>query len=291
MEILANIASMRRWSADAHAAGQRVALVPTMGYLHAGHTSLVRLARERAQQVVASIFVNPTQFGASEDLAAYPRDLERDKAMLSEAGADALFLPTEAMMYPPGHQTSVSVAEVTRGLCGASRPVHFRGVATIVTKLFNIVRPDVAVFGRKDFQQLVAIRRMAADLDYDIEIIGGPIVREDDGVAMSSRNAYLKPAERVAARCLSRALSEARALAAAGERNASAILAAADARIAAEPLAQIDYATLVDPETLTPIDTLDGPALLALAVQIGRARLIDNEVLNEAEPTARTPRR
>lgn len=281
MEVLSDIASMRTWSAAERAAGRRIGFVPTMGYLHQGHTSLVHLARQRAESVVVSIFVNPTQFGANEDLDAYPRDLERDTALLREAGASALFLPTTAMMYPEGHQTVVTVAEVTRPLCGAARPVHFRGVATVVTKLFNIVAPHVAVFGCKDFQQLVTIRRLVADLDFDIEIVGGPIVREDDGVAMSSRNAYLSAEERRAARCLSLALADARAAVAAGTREAARILGVASARIAAEPLARLDYAALVDPETLSDIETLDGPALLALAAHIGKARLIDNEVLNE----------
>lgn len=281
METLTDIAAMRRWSGAARAAGKRIGLVPTMGYLHAGHISLVRLARERSDAVVASIFVNPTQFGPNEDLAAYPRDLERDAEMLRDAGAEALFLPTAAAMYPEGHQTWVTVAEVTRGMCGASRPVHFRGVATIVTKLFNIVTPHVAVFGCKDFQQLVTIRRLVSDLDFDIEIVGGPIVREDDGVAMSSRNAYLTPAERVAARGLSRAIAAARERVAAGERSAAKLRSTVEACIAAEPLARLDYAVLVDPESLKEIDVLDGPVLLAIAAQIGRARLIDNEVLNE----------
>jgi len=287
MEVLTDIRGMRQWSRAQRDAGRRVGLVPTMGYLHPGHLSLVHLARERAEAVVASIFVNPTQFGPNEDLAAYPRNLERDRAMLAEAGAAALFLPTTAMMYPHGHQTSVVVSEVTRGLCGTSRPVHFRGVATIVTKLFNIVAPHVAVFGRKDFQQLVTIRRLVADLDFDIEIVGAPIVREHDGVAMSSRNAYLSDEERRAARCLSEALARAGALAAAGEHDAATILAAVAARIDAEPLARLDYATLADPETLDVIDRIEGPALLALAAHVGKARLIDNAVLNDAEPSAR----
>jgi len=288
MQVIEEIAAMRAWGRDVRARGRRIGLVPTMGYLHAGHLSLVGLARARADVVVASIFVNPTQFGPSEDLAAYPRDIEHDMAMLDAAGVDVLFMPTADAMYPAGHQTAVTVSEVTRGLCGAARPVHFRGVATIVTKLFNIVTPDVAVFGRKDMQQLVTIRRLVADLDYAVEVVGAPIVREPDGLAMSSRNAYLSAAERSAASCLSQALAVARNLVDAGESNAGNVLEAVRAHIAAEPLATLDYATLVHPDTLVEVEVLDGPTLLALAVQIGRARLIDNEVLREENAPAAT---
>lgn len=282
MQIVADIGAMQRWADAARAAGRRIGFVPTMGYLHEGHLSLVRLARARADLVVASIFVNPTQFGPGEDLAAYPRDLDGDSARLRAEGTDVLFLPTAATMYPRGFQTSVAVAGVTRGLCGASRPVHFGGVATVVTKLFHIVKPHVAVFGCKDFQQLVTIRRLVADLDFDIDIVGGPIVREADGVAMSSRNAYLAPDERRAAVCLSQALAAARDLHEnAGVTAAAELLAAVRARIGAEPLATLDYAELVDADTLEAIDTVTGPALLAVAAGFGKARLIDNTVLNE----------
>ena len=234
---------MQHWADAARARGQRIGLVPTMGYLHAGHLSLVAEARQRADVVVASIFVNPLQFGANEDLDRYPRDLERDTQLLTEAGTDVLFLPDAQAMYPEGFQTHVEVERVTRGLCGASRPTHFRGVTTVVAKLFNMVKPHVAVFGQKDFQQLVAIQRMVADLSFDIEIVGAPIVREADGVAMSSRNAYLSPAERAAARCLSRRWRRRRRWSTRGESDGLRILAAARRVIADEPLARLDYAT------------------------------------------------
>ena len=267
MRELTTPAAMREWSDATRAGGRRIGLVPTMGYLHDGHLSLVAGARARADTCVASIFVNPMQFGAHEDLAAYPRDLERDRSALAAAGVDVLYLPTAAAMYPQQFQTEVSVTRVSAGLCGQSRPGHFRGVTTVVTKLFNAVRPHVAVFGEKDYQQLAVIRRMAADLDTGIEIVGMPIVREADGLAMSSRNAYLSAAERAAARCLSRAIAVGRAAVESGVRRAS------------EVLARVDYAELVDADDLEPIDTVQRPALLALAVFIGKTRLIDNTVL------------
>jgi pantoate--beta-alanine ligase len=281
LRIIDDIAAMQQWADDARARGRYIGFVPTMGYLHDGHLSLVHLARERTDTVVASIFVNPTQFGPAEDLAAYPRDIEGDCARLRAAGTDVLFLPTAETMYPRGYQTSVAVAGVTRGLCGAARPVHFGGVATVVTKLFHIVKPHVAVFGCKDFQQLVTIRRLVTDLSFDIEIVGGPIVREADGVAMSSRNAYLSPAERKAAVCLSQALAAARTLHESGVVFAADLLAAVRARIAAEPLATLDYASLVDAETLEDVAEVTGPTLLAVAAGFGKARLIDNTVLDE----------
>jgi len=279
MHTITTVSAMQRWADAARLRGQRIGFVPTMGYLHAGHISLVAEARRRADVVVASIFVNPLQFGAHEDLDRYPRDLARDTALLTDAGTDVLFLPDVKDMYPEGFQTHVEVERVTRGLCGASRPTHFRGVTTVVAKLFNMVKPQVAVFGQKDFQQLVAIKRMVADLSFDIEIVGAPIVREADGVAMSSRNAYLSPAERVAALCLSRALAAAQDHAARGEADGLRILAAARRVIADEPLARLDYASLVDPDTLEDVTTLNGAALLAVAVQIGKTRLIDNRLL------------
>jgi pantoate--beta-alanine ligase len=272
-------AAMQAWSDATRTAGRRIGLVPTMGYLHDGHLSLVAEARRRADACVASIFVNPMQFGPREDLSAYPRDLERDRAALSGAGVEVLYLPTAADMYPPGFQTEVTVTGMTAGLCGRSRPGHFRGVTTVVTKLFNAVRPHVAVFGEKDYQQLAVLRRMAADLDMGVEVVGMPIVREADGLAMSSRNAYLSSDERRAARCLSRALGAARLACARGERRAAGVLAAATSELAAEPLARVDYAELVDAGSLEPTDALERPALLALAVFIGRTRLIDNAVL------------
>lgn len=279
MEEITTAAAMRAWADRTRGAGRRIGFVPTMGYLHAGHLSLVEEARRRAETCVASIFVNPLQFGANEDLARYPRDLPRDRAALRAAGVDVLYLPTAAEMYPAGFQTDVEVTKISTGLCGGSRPGHFRGVTTVVTKLFNAVKPHVAVFGEKDFQQLAVIRRMAADLDTGIEIVGARIVREPDGVAMSSRNAYLSDGERQAARCLSRALTAARDAVAGGAREASRVRAAVDAVLAAEPAARVDYVALVAPDSLEPVTAIDDRALLALAVFIGRTRLIDNTIL------------
>jgi pantoate--beta-alanine ligase len=233
-----------------------------MGSLHDGHLCLVRDARTRGDRVVVSIFVNPMQFGPSEDFAKYPRDLQRDRALLESLGVDVLFHPTVAEIYPDGYQTHIEVENLSLPLCGMVRPGHFRGVATVVAKLFNIVQPHVAIFGEKDFQQLQIVRRLVRDLSMDIDIVGHPIVREADGLAMSSRNAYLTPAERRAAVCLSRALCH-----------------AVTAAIAQEPLAQIEYAKLCDPESLQEIDQVQGAAVLALAVRFGRARLIDNRVI------------
>lgn len=280
MQTIESVRDMQAWSDRARQAGRRVGFVPTMGYLHDGHMSLVREARRRADLCVASIFVNPMQFGANEDLGRYPRDLDRDRAMLEHEKVDALYLPTAQTMYPAGFQTAVTVEHVTEGLCGAARPGHFRGVATVVAKLFNAVKPHVAVFGEKDFQQLVTIRRMAADLDFDVEVVGAPTAREADGLAMSSRNSYLSDAERRAALCLSRALHAAGDLAAGGEVRTDRIVAEATRVLSAEPLARIDYVELVDPQTMRSAERIDGPALLALAVFIGKTRLIDNTVLN-----------
>jgi pantoate--beta-alanine ligase len=280
MHTIADIREMRAWAEAARARGQRIGFAPTMGYLHAGHLSLIAEARRRADLTVASIFVNPLQFGTDEDLERYPRDLERDSQLLRQAGTDVLFLPDVASMYPAGFQTKVTVERVTRGLCGALRPGHFTGVTTVVAKLFNMVRPHIAVFGCKDYQQLIAIRRMVVDLNLDIEVVGAPIVREADGVAMSSRNNYLSPPERNAARCLSRALVAACTQVKRGEADGLRVLAAARRAITDEPLAQLEYATLANPETLEEMGTLDGPALLALAVHIGKTRLIDNCIVS-----------
>ncbi len=281
MEIIVTVEAMRAASRGARAAGRRIALVPTMGYLHEGHASLMREGRHRADLLVASIFVNPTQFGAGEDLDAYPRDLDRDMAIATAAGVDLIFAPKASDMYPAGYQTWVDVDRLTGPLCGASRPGHFRGVTTVVTKLFNIVRPDVALFGRKDYQQLAVIRRMAADLDMGIEVVGMPIVREADGLAMSSRNAYLSPDERQSALCLSRALARARELYRTGERAVPVLLDAVRATIAAERTAVIDYAEFRDGDTLDDVTSAADGTLLALAVRIGKTRLIDNCLLGE----------
>lgn len=275
-------AAMRNWSNDVHRQGNRVGLVPTMGYLHEGHLSLVGIARERADLSVVSIFVNPLQFGANEDLDRYPRDESGDRAKLEEAGVDVLYMPAGDAMYGPGFQTSVKVADVTRGLCGVGRPTHFEGVTTVVAKLFNAVRPDVAVFGQKDYQQLATIRRMVRDLDWGVEVVGGPIVREPDGLAMSSRNVYLSADEREAALALSRSLTEARRAYRAGETNAETILDRVRSVVATEPLVRLEYAAIVDADSMQPIDRTHSNALLALAAHVGKTRLIDNTLLAAA---------
>jgi pantoate--beta-alanine ligase len=253
--------------------------VPTMGYLHEGHLSLVRRARAENDRVAVSIFVNPTQFGPHEDYARYPRDLERDLRLLEPLGVDLVFVPSVEEMYPPGFQTWVIVEEVSRPLEGASRPGHFRGVATVVTKLFNILQPDRAYFGQKDAQQTVVIRRMVQDLNIPVEIVICPTVREPDGLAMSSRNTYLNPEERRAATALFRALQAAKARYEAGERDAERLREAMREVIRAEPLARIDYVSVAHPETLQELERVEGPALLSLAVYIGTTRLIDNLML------------
>jgi len=253
--------------------------VPTMGYLHEGHLSLVRRARAENDHVAVSIFVNPTQFGPHEDYDRYPRDLERDLRLLEPLGVDLVFAPPVEEMYPPGFQTWVIVEEVSRPLEGASRPGHFRGVATVVAKLLNIVQPDRAYFGQKDAQQAVVIRRMVRDLNIPVEIVVCPTVREPDGLAMSSRNTYLSPEERRAATVLFRALQAARARYEAGERDAERLREAMREVIRAEPLARLDYVSVADPETLQELSRVEGRALLSLAVYIGRTRLIDNLLL------------
>lgn len=257
--------------------GKSVGLVPTMGYLHEGHLSLVREARRNNEIVVVSIFVNPTQFGPNEDLASYPRDFERDAALLDREGVDFIFAPEVEDMYPAGYATYVDVeGELTGRLCGASRPGHFRGVATVVSKLFNIVAPDRAYFGIKDAQQVAVIRRMAMDLNFDLEIVACPIVREADGLALSSRNVYLTESERTDALVLSQSLFMAKALIEGGERSAEAVRRAIADRIGAVSSAVIDYIEIVDAMTLATADVLSGKILIALAVKVGKPRLIDN---------------
>jgi pantoate--beta-alanine ligase len=279
MRIIEDVSDMRPWSERQRRERQRIVLVPTMGFLHEGHLCLVRDARSRGDRVVVSIFVNPTQFGPGEDFAAYPRDFERDRRLLETENVDVLFHPSVAQIYPAGAQTFVEVEQLSLPLCGSVRPGHFRGVATVVAKLFNIVRPHAAIFGEKDYQQLQVIRRMACDLNMDVEIIGHPIVREADGLAMSSRNAYLTSAERQAALCLSRALCKAERLVRRGEVTAAKIVDRVLADLNSEPLATVEYVKLCDAETLDEVDDVLEPALLALAVRIGKARLIDNRVL------------
>jgi pantoate--beta-alanine ligase len=260
--------------------GRRVAVVPTMGALHAGHLSLVEIARQRADTVVATIFVNPTQFGPQEDFSKYPRTLEADLAALSAAGCDVVFVPAADEIYPPGFSTYVEPPSVAQPLEGVCRPGHFRGVATIVLKLFNLVPADIACFGQKDYQQLIVIRRMALDLNLPIEIIPCPIVREPDGLAMSSRNRYLSPTERQQALALSRALDRAEQLAAAGERDGGKIAEAMHAVLRQAGISRVDYAVVADSETLAEKPKLDGPAVALLAAFVGTTRLIDNRLLN-----------
>jgi len=279
MLIIDQISAMRTWSEAERRHDRRIVLVPTMGFLHEGHLSLVREARKRGDCLVVSIFVNPIQFGPSEDFASYPRDFVRDRGLLEKELVDVVFHPTVEEIYPEGSQTHVEVEPLGRLLCGATRPGHFRGVATVVAKLLNIVRPHAALFGEKDYQQLQLIRRLVRDLNMDVEIIGHPIVREPDGLAMSSRNAYLTPAERQAAVCLSRSLCKAERLVRRGETSAQAIVRLVRAELEKEPLARVEYVELRDAETLAAIDRLERAAVLALAVQVGKARLIDNRVL------------
>jgi pantoate--beta-alanine ligase len=279
MQVFDTVSRLRKFLAAHRAAGKRIGLVPTMGYLHAGHLSLVHAARSECDVVVMSIFVNPKQFGPQEDFATYPRDMEGDLRQAHEAGVDAVFAPAVAEMYPPGFRTEVTVHELTAPLCGASRPGHFNGVTTVVAKLFNIVGPDRAYFGQKDYQQVTVLRKMATDLCMPLEVITCPTVRELDGLAMSSRNAYLNPAERQAALVLSRALRLAEACLAQGERQGARLTATLRDCITKEPLGRIDYVAVCDPQTLREVEQLSGTVLVALAVYIGKTRLIDNAVL------------
>lgn len=277
------VAEMQAWSDRQRAAGLRVAFVPTMGYLHEGHLSLVRTARERGDRVVVSIFVNPIQFDREDDLVAYPRDLERDRRLLADAGVDVLFTPRPGEMYPEEFATGVDVERLTDHLCGVHRPGHFRGVATVVSKLFHIVRPHVAVFGEKDYQQLAVIRRMARDLDFGLEVVGGPTVREADGLAMSSRNSRLSPAARESARCVPAALDAARLAVADGAREIADVRDALGAVLAAEPRAALEYAVICDPSSLEPVARIERPVQLAVAVWVDGVRLIDNVRIDPAE--------
>lgn len=279
MRIIESIAEMQQAAEGWRCEGKRIALVPTMGYLHDGHLELMRAIRPHSDVLVMSLFVNPAQFGPGEDFERYPRDPERDMRLATETGVDIVFMPQTGEIYPEGYQTYVTVAEVSAPLCGRSRPVFFRGVATIVAKLFHMVKPHVAVFGQKDFQQLLTIRRMVQDLNLDIEIIGHPTVREADGLAMSSRNAYLTPEQRQKAVRLNRSLKEAQALVQGGEKAGDAILKRVREVLAEGGDVRIDYAQLCDPETLQEVTRIEGPTLLALAVHVGVARLIDNAVI------------
>jgi pantoate--beta-alanine ligase len=280
MEIHRWARGMREWSEGLRASGKRVGFVPTMGSLHEGHLSLVRIVKSRGcDAVAASIFVNPAQFGPGEDFERYPRNEARDLDLLRAEGVAAVFLPEVPEMYPEGYQTHVEVAGLSQGLCGASRPGHFRGVATVVAKLFLVVRPHVAVFGEKDFQQLAVIRRMVRDLNLDVEIVGAPIVREADGLAMSSRNQYLEGEDRHAALCLYRGLCAARDLYAAGVRDPEKLLDVARVKVLSEPRAMLEYAEARDPETLSPVRSPSERMVILMAARVGPTRLIDNITL------------
>lgn len=279
MRVINSIAEMGKASRGWKAAGKKIAFVPTMGFLHEGHLSLIRAARRAGDVVVVSIFVNPSQFGPSEDLEAYPRDLDRDLKLCEAEGTDVVFAPGPGEVYPEGYSTWVEETGLSRGLCGAARPGHFRGVATVVLKLFNVVSPDLAFFGRKDYQQFKVIEKMVRDLNLPVGIIGLPTVREADGLAMSSRNTNLSPREREEALCLRRALLRARELAAGGETSATAVRREMEEIIGREPDARIDYLEFSDPETLQPRSALRPGDLAAGAVFVGRVRLIDNLLL------------
>jgi pantoate--beta-alanine ligase len=282
MEIISDPRAMHGRARQWRDLGLKVVLVPTMGFFHQGHLSLMEYGRTMGDRLVVSLFVNPAQFGPQEDLQRYPRDLDRDMRLAREAGADCLYTPEAGAMYPPGYQTFVTVAALSGVLCGASRPGHFKGVATVVLKLFNQVEPQAAVFGEKDYQQLVVIQRLVADLNVPVTVIGRPIVREPDGLAMSSRNTYLNPEERAAALCLYRGIQAAEKLAAAGEKSRDRIVAEVREIITRTPFTRIDYVALVDPSTLQEVEAIRGEARLVLAVWVNKTRLIDNTLLSES---------
>jgi len=279
MEIITTPEQMNDWSAARHATGLNLALVPTMGYFHDGHLALMRMAAGMADQVVVSLFVNPIQFAPGEDLARYPRDLARDQSLAESAGVNVLFVPSVEGMYPEEPRTRITVSGLTENLCGASRPGHFDGVCTVVAKLFNVVQPDLAVFGRKDLQQLAVIQRMTDDLNFNLEIVSHPIVREKDGLAMSSRNSYLAPAERNSASCLYQALQMARKQAVAGETDSAALRRSAAQFIDGHEYTAIEYISIVDANTLEDQPMVGMDSLMALAVRVGSTRLIDNAFL------------
>ena len=282
MDILKTKADMQAWSAAKKREGKTISFVPTMGYLHKGHVSLLEIGKPLSDELVLSIFVNPTQFGPNEDLDAYPSNIRNDLDLAQQAGVTAVFLPDKNEMYGPNYQTRVSLDHLPQYLGGRSRPVHFGGVATVVTKLFNIVMPDVAVFGKKDFQQLAIIRQMVKDLDFNIQIIGGEIIREEDGLAMSSRNAYLTPEQRTSAVCLSKAIRLLKQRVAKGIRSVPDLVKEMEAFILSFEHTRIDYIELCNPRTLEPVETVQAETLVALAVEVGKSRLIDNALI---EPT------
>jgi len=274
---------MRQFSENIRTQGKRIAFVPTMGFLHEGHLSLIDYGRKNAHVLIISVFVNPTQFGEGEDLQQYPRDLGRDCKLARKAGVDVVFVPEVSEMYPKDFQTYVTVESLSQLLCGAFRPGYFRGVTTVVAKLFNIIKPHIAIFGKKDFQQWVIIRKMVEDLKFDIEVIGLPTVREHDGLAMSSRNGYLTKKERASALSLYQSLNMAETMVASGEKDASQIVCKIKDFILSKPYTKIEYVKICSPDTLKDIETLEDKALLAMAVKVGRARLVDNALLEVAK--------
>src|SRR6185295_3099472 len=278
---LTTIPDLKSWTREQRAAGRRIGLVPTLGYLHEGHLALVDEARKRARAVIVSIFVNPLQFGPTEDLARYPRDIPRDRALARGRGVDALFLPEVAIMYPPGSEVRLAPGPSAERWEGASRPGHFAGVLTVVAKLFHLVEPELACFGRKDIQQLTLIRRMVRDLDWPLEIVEVPTVREPDGLALSSRNAYLGVDDRKRAAVLSRALQVAHRAWRGGETRASALEAAMRRELETEPAVAVEYISIAEPEALAPVDIADERTVVALAARVGGTRLIDNIQLGE----------
>jgi len=278
MKIVRDVSEMQRFAGELRSQGKTIGLVPTMGCLHDGHLSLMRRAREVADALVVTIFVNPMQFGPNEDFSAYPRQFERDCELIAAEGAVAVFAPDNAAMYPENFQSRINVAKLSQGMCGGDRPGHFDGVATVVAKLFNIIGPDYAIFGEKDFQQLTLLRQLSRDLNFPLEIIGCPIVREDDGLAMSSRNKYLQGEDRIVARCLFQSITKARELVASASGPVKADRVISQCReIIAKAGAAIDYCVVVDERDLTSQDEVDGHSVMALAVKVGgKVRLIDN---------------
>jgi len=279
MKIIRTVKEMHAYSDACRGAGKTVSFVPTMGFLHEGHLSLMREAKKRSDVLVVSIFVNPIQFGPGEDYDAYPRNFERDREMIESIGCDCIYAPEVTEMYPDGYQTSVQVDSVTKNLCGITRPTHFNGVTTIVAKLFNAVKPHLSIFGEKDFQQLVVIKRMVLDLNMDVDVVGMPIVREEDGLAMSSRNKYLTPDERTAALCLSQSLFEVKKIFEAGERSSEVLIGHVKNTICSKGTGKIDYIKICDVVNLEDCSVIERDSVMALAVYFNKARLIDNIVL------------
>lgn len=282
MEIIKDLPGMQQRAESIRLSGKKIGVVPTMGFLHEGHLSLIRQAKQRADVVITTIFVNPTQFGPGEDFENYPRNFARDQKLAAEAGTDIIFYPAKNEMYPSGFLTTVAVDKITQVMCGASRPTHFQGVTTIVAKLLNLTKPHVAIFGQKDAQQVLVIQQMVKDLNMDVEIVIAPIIREEDGLAMSSRNSYLTPAERKQAPVLFQSLQLAKSMIASGEKDAEKIAAQMTEKINEKDLAQIDYITIVDTTWLQPVQKIKGEILVALAVKFGKARLIDNILIQES---------